>query len=202
VDTDRFSPVSPDRKLDLRNMLELPSDMTIAIFSGRLVPGKQVDRLLVAWEKLQKDYPRSVLVIAGSGEEENRLRQLAGGNVRFVGQVDDVVPYLQASDIFVLPSAAEGLSNAMLEALAVGLACVATSVGGTPDVIEDGVNGLLIPPEEPDELQSALAKLLADDALRCQIGQQARGTIQERYSLERTANKLVSLYTSLLKRDD
>lgn len=197
VDTKRFSPVSPEVKSSLRDNLGLPVDVTIAVFSGRLVPGKQVDRLLTAWRDLKKEFSQTLLLIIGSGAEEASLRKISSDNVQFIGQVDDVTPYLQAADIFVLPSAAEGLSNALLEALAVGLPCVATSVGGTPDVIEDGVNGLLVEPDKPDELRTALVRLLSDSSMRLRLGLQARETIKTRYSLENTADQLFSLYTRL-----
>jgi glycosyltransferase involved in cell wall biosynthesis len=200
VDTERFSPVSPGQKLQLREKLGLPGEALIATFSGRLVPGKHVDRLLSAWSNLQKEFPQTLLLIIGSGGEESRLRQMSGENVQFIGQVEDVTPYLQASDFFVLPSAAEGLSNALLEALAVGLPCVATSVGGTPDVIVDGVNGLLIAPDNADELRIALLKILSDISMRQRMGIQARETIQSRYSLESTADRLAALYRRLAKK--
>jgi glycosyltransferase involved in cell wall biosynthesis len=200
VDTQRFSPVPPEKKMQLRKTLGLPIESPIAIFSGRLVPGKHVDRLLAAWRNLQEEFPQALLLIIGSGEEESRLRQMSGENVQFIGQVEDVTPYLQSSDFFVLPSAAEGLSNALLEALSVGLPCIATAVGGTPDVIVDGENGLLITPDKADELRAALLKLLSDDSLRQRMGEQARATIQARYSLENTADQLAALYMRLAKR--
>lgn len=200
VDTQRFSPVSPAQKLELRKTLGLPGEAPIAIFSGRLVPGKHVDRLLAAWRDIQAEFPQALLLIIGSGAEETRLRQMSGENVQFIGQVEDVTPYLQSSDLFVLPSAAEGLSNALLEALAVGLPCIATAVGGTPDVIVDGVNGLLITPDKADELRTALLTFLSDDLIRRRMGEQARETIQACYSLESTADQLASLYMRLAKR--
>jgi glycosyltransferase involved in cell wall biosynthesis len=106
---------------------------------------------------------------------------------------------LQASDFFVLPSAAEGLSNALLEALAVGLPCAATAVGGTPDVVVDGGSGLLVQPDQPHKLRAALSALLADSGLRQRMGKQARETILARYSLENTADKLALLYRHLTK---
>jgi glycosyltransferase involved in cell wall biosynthesis len=199
VDTKRFSPVSVEEKIEVRKNLDLPQDATIAIFSGRLVSGKHVDRLLLAWRNLQEEYPQSLLLIIGSGEEENKLRQMSSENVQFAGQVDDVVPYLKASDFFVLPSAAEGLSNALLEALSVGLPCIATAVGGTPDVIVDRHNGWLIPPDDPPSLHAALKTLLSNLPERQRLGGEARKTIQAGYSLENTANQLTVLYRQLAK---
>lgn len=199
VDTQRFSPVSTEQRMQLREKLNLPPQAPIAVFSGRLVLGKQVDLLLEIWRGLQMGFKQSLLLIIGSGGEEARLRQMNVENVRFAGQVDDVAPYLQSSDFFVLPSAAEGLSNALLEALAVGLPCVATAVGGTPDVIVDGENGLLVAPDKPHDLQAALSKLLTNISMRQRMGKLARETILARYSLENTADRLAALYQRLAK---
>jgi glycosyltransferase involved in cell wall biosynthesis len=185
--------------MQLREKLNLPPQAPIAVFSGRLVLGKQVDLLLEIWRGLQIGFKQSLLLIIGSGGEEARLRQMNVENVRFAGQVDDVAPYLQSSDFFVLPSTAEGLSNALLEALAVGLPCVATAVGGTPDVIVDGENGLLVAPDKPHDLQAALSKLLTNISMRQRMGKLARETILARYSLENTADRLAALYQRLAK---
>jgi glycosyltransferase involved in cell wall biosynthesis len=119
---------------------------------------------------------------------------MAGANVRFEGNVKDVAPYLRASDIFVLPSSTEGLSNALLEAMASGLASIATSVGGATDLIETGKNGILISPDDLQVLLSALLTVLSDSDLRAQFGVKGRNFIEKSYSLSATAEKLNALY--------
>ena len=100
------------------------------------------------WNEIIKKYPDATLLILGTGTEEEKLRQMAGANIRFEGNVKDVAPYLGASDIFVLPSSTEGLSNSLLEAMASGLATIATSVGGATALIESGKNEILIPSDD------------------------------------------------------
>jgi len=111
-----------------------------------------------------------------------------------------VRPYLHAADIFVLPSLKEGLSNSLLEAMAVGLPVVATAVGGAPDLIEDGVNGYLLPPDPaPEQVAETLAALLrAPDRAR-EMGRRARQTVVERCSFEVVGQKLLTLYQELLE---
>jgi glycosyltransferase involved in cell wall biosynthesis len=118
--------------------------------------------------------------------------------VRFTGQVEDALRYLQAADLFVLPSTTEGLSNSLLEALSVGLPVLATSVGGTPDVIAHGENGYLIPPDDLPALQAGLTILLNDSDLCGRLGTLSRRRVQADFSLESVAARLEALYHRLL----
>jgi glycosyltransferase involved in cell wall biosynthesis len=196
VDLERFAPLSGDKKSVLRQSLNLP-DGLIAVFSGRLDPEKRVDQLIGIWNEVVKKHPSATLLILGSGTQEENLKQMAGANVRFEGNVKDVAPYLRASDIFVLPSSTEGLSNALLEAMASGLASIATSVGGAIDMIQEGENGILIPPDDPQAILSTLLTLLSDSALRSQFGVNGRNLIEKKYSLSVVAEKLNELYRKL-----
>ena len=111
----------------------------------------------------------------------------------------DVAPYLQAADLFVLPSAAEGLSNALLEAMATGLPCVATAVGGAPEVVTGGETGLLVPPGEPERLLEAVVALMADAERRAELGRGARRTVETRYALSVVAARLLALYREVVE---
>jgi glycosyltransferase involved in cell wall biosynthesis len=97
-----------------------------------------------------------------------------------------------------LPSATEGLSNSLLEALAIGLPVLATRVGGTPDVITHGENGYLIPPDDLPALKTGLTTLLTDPTLCARLGVKGRQRIQTDFSLESVASQMVALYQSLL----
>jgi glycosyltransferase involved in cell wall biosynthesis len=190
VDLTRFA---PGDKSALRRSLKLP-DGLISVFSGRLDPEKRVNHLIEVWNDIVKKHPNATLLILGTGTEEEKLKRMAGANVRFEGNVKDVAPYLRASDIFVLPSSTEGLSNSLLEAMASGLAPIATAVGGAIDLLENGKNGILIRPDDPQALFSALTSLLSDLALRAQFGTHGRELIQKSYSLSAVAEKLNVLY--------
>jgi glycosyltransferase involved in cell wall biosynthesis len=199
VDTTRFSPVEIARKIAIRESMNIPADAVVVIYTGRLAREKRLDTLLTAWSALRSHFPKAELLLLGAGDQESKLRAMAGAGIRFLGSQSDVLPYLQAADIFVLPSEAEGLSISMLEAMSCGLAPVLTRVGGALEVISDEKNGLLIPPGDAHALQNALTKLLEDAALRSQIGFAARQRIVEEYSLESSVEKLLHLYHQLAK---
>jgi glycosyltransferase involved in cell wall biosynthesis len=137
------------------------------------------------------------LLVLGSGPEEQALKQAAGAGILFAGRVEDVAPYLKASDLFILPSAAEGLSVALLEAMATGLPAISTNVGGAPDIIKHGQNGWLVPPDHPPALQTALLTLLGNTTLRSKMGKAARQQVVGRYSLPVVAARLRELYGKL-----
>lgn len=197
VDTARFSPASPAARSEARRVFGL-GDGPAAVYAGRLVPEKRLDLLVSAWPAVRAAHPTAELLIAGDGLEAARLRREAGPGVHFAGLLDDVLPALQAADLFVLPSATEGLSNALLEGMAAGLPPVATAVGGAPELITPGKNGLLIPAGDRAALTAALLQLLAGPALRARLGEAARARVIADYSLQRTAAGLRALYDRLL----
>jgi glycosyltransferase involved in cell wall biosynthesis len=194
VAVERFVPLSAPDKQALRLSLGLPADAPVVIYTGRLSAEKRVDHLISIWPTIRNSHPSAALIILGAGSEEDSLRNKAVDGVEFIGLVDDVATYLQASDLFVLPSTTEGLSNALLEAMASGLPSIATAVGGAPDVIEHKVNGWLISPDNLDELRAAILILLGDPFYRTAMGNKAREKIIQDYSLPVTANRLRELY--------
>jgi glycosyltransferase involved in cell wall biosynthesis len=198
VDVTRYVPVSEERRQKIRAELSLSGQANIVVYAGRLVPEKRVDHLLKIWDEVRLKFPETHLLILGEGSEESRLRGMNVNGVQFTGQVDDAGRYLQAADLFVLPSSTEGLSNSMLEAMSCGLAVLATTVGGAPDVIAHNVSGYLIPPDDVDALQRELETLLADRSLRFRLGAAARNRIVADFSLDSVAGKLASLYHRLL----
>ncbi|GIK57918.1 MAG: glycosyltransferase family 4 protein [Chloroflexi bacterium] len=193
VDTQRFAPMRLPEKERLRQELGLGEGET-AVYAGRLVPEKCVDQLIGLWPQIREIYSRAQLLVLGTGPEEKRLKQLAGEGIHFLGNVADVAPYLQAADLFILPSATEGLSNAMLEALAAGLPVIATRVGGAPDIITHQKSGWLVAPQQPDEWLEAILTLFALAEKRRDLGSQGRQKVVASYGLAATAEKLVGLY--------
>jgi glycosyltransferase involved in cell wall biosynthesis len=197
VDTDRFTPIAPLDQEALRRRLNLPEGL-IVIYTGRLTPEKRIDQLISIWPQVRKVHPEATLLLLGTGDQEDALKQQAGSGIEFRGVVEDVAPYLKTATLFILPSATEGLSNSLLEAMAAGLPVIATNVGGAPDLITDDYNGHLIPPDNPDALTEATLLLLGDWAKRQQLGQQACLKVLHDYALPQTASKLRNLYDQLL----
>lgn len=185
------------RKLDLEIK-------TTALFTGRLTSQKALPVLLQAMQQVVKTCPDMQLILLGHGEEKEKLMALAGelgitGQVIFHPPVNDVRPYLDAADIFVLPSLAEGISNSLLEAMSAGLACIATSVGGSPTVLDDGDCGLLIAPDSVDELANALSHLGSYPNKRASLGFKARQRILNRYDFEIVGQQYQALYEHLME---
>jgi glycosyltransferase involved in cell wall biosynthesis len=197
VDLTRFAPLAPEAQRERRRQLGLPEG-PLALFTGRLVPEKRVNHLLAVWTAVRRQLLDAHLLLLGDGPELAALQQQAGEGVLFGGRVDDVDAYLPAADLFVLPSATEGLSNSLLEAMAAGLPCLATAVGGAPDVIEHGRSGWLIPPDSLPDLQEAVITLLADTAVRQDLGARARQKIVAEFGLDSIAAALYALYTAVL----
>lgn len=197
VDTRRFAPAAEPERRRLRRALGLPP-ARIALYAGRLAPEKGVDVLLDAWALRARGRRRpGTLVLLGDGPErgplERRARDLGvGGAVRFAGATEDVAPWLRAADAFVLPSRLEGLSVALLEAMACGLPVVATDVGGTGDAA--GTGALLAPADDPAALARALSLVLEDRARARALGAAARRRAVRRYGILNVARRHLELY--------
>jgi glycosyltransferase involved in cell wall biosynthesis len=199
VDTERFRPADRAEKHHLRAQLQLPDGPT-AIFAGRLAPEKRVGHLIAIWDEVRAAVPDATLVVLGGGPEEAALIGAAGPGVLFPGAVEDVAPWYRAADVFVLPSVAEGLSVAMLEAMAAGLAAVVTDVGGASDVITSEEEGLIVPSDDVPALRGAMVAVLGDEALRHRLGERGRARVERRYALPRIADELASVYREVAAR--
>jgi glycosyltransferase involved in cell wall biosynthesis len=200
VDAQRFRPGSDDERARARQSLGLSRDGLVFGFLGRLQREKAVDVLLRAWFASRLSSSGATLCLAGDGPQETELRTLVaqqGGtsSVRFVGRVEPL-GFLHALDAFVLPSHYEGLPNALLEAMASGLACVGTQIGGIVDLLEPGESGLLVPAGQVQPLALAL-EALAESDVRERLGQAARSRAATRFSLPGVAQRYHELYTQL-----
>lgn len=208
VDLGRFHPAPQGEKAALRARLGLPEDGVLVLFAGRLNAQKRLPLLLSAWPGVAAAHPGAHLLIAGAnrnvgagdhvGEADEIPEALfAAPGVRRLGHVADMPSYLRAIDVFVLPSAREGLSNALLEACASGAAVVATNVGGTEDLVASGENGLLFEVDDAAGLAAALRRLCGDADLRSRLGAAAREAVVERYDIRATAANLIAQYRAL-----
>jgi glycosyltransferase involved in cell wall biosynthesis len=173
------------------------------LFLGRLEQAKGVFELLGAGARLAGRHPALRLVFGGEGDAAALLRRADELGIRdriellgWVGpqQRDE---QLARAAVFCLPSHAEGLPMSMLEAMAAGRAVVASSVGGIPETIVDGDNGLLVPPRDEAALAAALEQVLGDETLRARLARHARVTIEQHYSTEVVCGQLSALYREL-----
>ena len=172
-----------------RNELGIPVGSLVIGCVGRLVALKNHQLLLEQIPTLVRRHPALYLVLAGDGPLADSLRSQAmalgvSERVIFLGAVSNVEAWLPAFDIFALPSRTEGLSIALLEACAAGLAVVATRVGGNPEIIKDGINGRLVEVDDALALSSVLEQLLAQPLLRQQFGANASAWVREHASVD------------------
>jgi glycosyltransferase involved in cell wall biosynthesis len=199
VDIDRFKPVTSSQKQELRRRWGLPEGSLLAIYTGRISPEKGVDILLESWAH-RPETPEALLLILGEGPEREKLEKRGIPNVRWLGKKQNVADFLSVADILILPSRGEALSNSLLEAMATGVACIATNVGGTPEVLDHGKIGLLVPPEDSAALTSALDKLFCDPDLRQRFIQAGQTAVNEHYSIKTVAQSYIHLYEELSSR--
>jgi glycosyltransferase involved in cell wall biosynthesis len=197
VDSEHFCPADAERRRALRSELDLDG-RRVAIFVGRLAPEKGLDDLLEAWPAVRHALPNALLLVVGDGVQRTALQARAAPDVRFVGSVEDPAPYLQAADCFVLPSRSEGLPVALLEAMATGLPCVATAIGGIVDVLRHEVEGWLVPPGDVAALGAALIHAL-ESPDRDRIGAAGRARVIGDFSLEGVAEQFADLYRRLIR---
>jgi glycosyltransferase involved in cell wall biosynthesis len=201
VDTERFRP-NP-ASADAKRRLGMAPDQPVVGTVGRLEPRKGTSTLLAALAAL-RDAGRSEVALAVVGDGPLKA-ELAGdaerlgvaSHVRWLGDRADVGAVLEALDLFVLPSRTEGMSNALLEAMATGRPVVATAVGGTPEVIADGESGLLVPADDPAAMAAAMGRIMDDAALARRLGAAARQTVEQRYGAKSMVRRLEAVYAAV-----
>lgn len=183
------------------------SDQIICLYAGRLSSLKGIRLAVEAVARVAREDVAPVhLVLIGSGSEDEtsdleRWIAVTGLADRFSIYAAD--PHYQgllpAADIFLLPSFSEGLPLVLLDAMAAGLPCVASKVGGIPEVVEDNVSGLLVPAGDLDALTNAIGRLTADKSLRTRLGARARARIEASFTEERMVRSYTELYDRLSK---
>jgi glycosyltransferase involved in cell wall biosynthesis len=203
VDAERFRPATPAERAAARAACGVGREYPVVLFMGRLERVKGPDLALAAFEDLARagEANHARLLIVGQGplaaELGRRAQAIAGGQVALLGEVADPVPLYRAADILLAPSRSEGLSNTLLEAMACGLAIVATHAGGNPDLLADGATACLVPPAR-EPLAAALRSLLREPERRAALGAAAAREARRSYDLGRITERYEELYRSLL----
>lgn len=186
-----------------RRLLDLAPDTPVIGTVANLTPKKDHAGLLEAIDRARADVPDITALLVGTGPLEAELRSNVddrglGDHVRFLGMRDDVPELLPALDVFVLGSRFEGLPISLLEAMAAALPSVCTRVGGIPEALTDGQEGLLVPAADPSALATAVTKLLQDPQLRATMGAAARQRVRRDFSIDRAAERTAAIYDGLL----
>ncbi len=200
-----LEPLGDERRRALRREMGERAGWPVIVSVGLLRRVKGYHVLLEALRRVAADGVGAALAIAGEGEERERLEELAremgiAERVRFLGWRGDVADILRAADIYVQPSLTEGMPMSVMEAAAAGLAIVATDVGGTGEIVEDGRSGLLVPPGDAGALAEALATVLRDAELRAQLGEAARRRAREMFDAAEMARAYAEFYRRTLDR--
>jgi len=175
------------------------------LLTVRRHPQKGIDIVLQAARRLREKGFDGQFEISMYGEDypEHDYRRMAGelgvmDSINLFPFEQDILPLYQSADCFVLPSRGEGLSNALLEAMAMELPVIATSVSGTTDVVDDGLDGLLIPINSAEALAASMETVITDRELAGRLGANARRKVEQYFSLERVARRYSELYGTLL----
>lgn len=171
--------------------------------AARLAPVKGIEHLIAAAKLLEREFPKLILEIAGTGVDRPRLHGQAiaaeiADRVRFIGWKDDITALMSEWDVYVQPSLAEGFGIAALEAMAAGLPVVATRVGGLCELVEDGTTGWLVNAGDPKALAHRIGSLIREPDMRLRMGNAGRQRAATRFSLEREASSIQSAYERLL----
>lgn len=187
----------------LRSRYGLPEDSLVVGVIAQLIPRKGHDHLFRALPPLLERFPTLRVLLFGQGPlrhdlEEQARRLGIDGAVVFAGYQRSLAEILPGLHLVVHPALMEGLGVALLEAAASGVAIVASAVGGIPEVVRDGVNGLLVPPGDPGALQDAIVRLLADPETRLAMGQAGRALMEQEFSIERMAAAYGARYRGVL----
>jgi glycosyltransferase involved in cell wall biosynthesis len=190
----------PGPEDELRRVWGLSEDALIVGVTSQLEEKKGHTLLLDALARL--DTRRLHLAVVGRGAHESALRRRVRAlglceQVHFLGFSRDLPRLLRSFDFFALPSLSEGFPNTLVEAMATGLACIATDLACIPEILVHGQNGLLVRPGDPAELASALSALMADASLRRSLGEAARACVVEHFDLEGSADRFVAHVTKI-----
>lgn len=201
VDLSQFRPPSVAERASSRASLDLPPDAPVVVVVARLDLVKGIDLLVDAWPDVVSRVPAARLVVVGEGPMRDELVATLSAHavldsVDFLGYRSDVAHVLHAADVLALPSRSEGMPLAALEGLATGLPVVGHAVGGIPELVVDGLNGRLVPPEPP-RLAAALADVLGDPVQRERLASKARESV-EPLGLPAYAERLERLYRRLV----
>jgi glycosyltransferase involved in cell wall biosynthesis len=204
IDAARYASASETGLAEIRRELGLTAENDIVLMVAVLRPEKAHEALLKAAKRLIASHPSLKFLIAGDGPRRAELERMTRDlqlekNVVFLGLRRDVAELLHLADVLVLPShpVVETLPLAVLEAMAAGTPVVASAVGSLPEVIEDGVNGRLIPPADDAALASALGELLTDRALARRLAGNARRLVEERFSVDKMVKKYITMFEEL-----
>jgi glycosyltransferase involved in cell wall biosynthesis len=196
VDLQRFAAAGASERAEARRRLGFDGERLV-VCVGRLIAQKGQDVLIDAWTSVAPAVPGSRLVLVGDGPARASFEQQAGPEIVFAGEREDVADWLAAADLVAFPSRWEGMSLAMLEAMACARSVVATDVDGAREAL-DGEAGAIVPPEDPDQLAAAIVARLRDPELAAREGAAGRRRVERNHDVRRATDAVAGIYAELV----
>jgi glycosyltransferase involved in cell wall biosynthesis len=203
ADMGRFHPGPPD--LELKKRMGLPIDSPVITLVAVLRAQKRHELVIAAAAEVIKVFPQARFIFVGDGPGRNRVEQEIK-NARLKAQIlmtgyrEDIPAILSFTDLGIISSVAEGIPQFLFQMMAMGKPVIATAVGGIPEIVTSGVNGLLIPPEDPAALAKALVQLLGDPESARGLGEKGRRLVEREYTVEKMAEKVYRVYQEVYER--
>lgn len=208
VDVSAFKPTNEPAQLeDIRRQYGLSENSLVYSIVGTIEPRKRTLLFAQAAAKVARVVPNSEFLIVGSGSDEDvtevkRFTEQCTdlkGRVHFTGRISDIPGVFSVSDVFVMPSRWEGFPRSLIEAMAAGVASIATPVGDVPYIVEHGRDGLVVPVDEVEDMINAMQALAEDRDLRLELGQQARRKVESRYTWKVHMDAMEEVFNAALK---
>lgn len=204
IELSTFKPSDKIENAKKREEFNLPADAKIISTVAVLRKPKGIQYMIEAMPAIIESAPNCKYMIVGDGEYGGALRELVREkelekHIVFTGQQKDISTILAISDLFVLPTLTEALPTVLIEAMAAGKAIIASKVGGIPEMIEDGLNGILIPASSPSDLAKACLRLIDDDNLRNRMAEKSLEIANQKFDIQKLIQSLNNLYDELIR---
>ncbi len=205
IDLSNFTPRNAAHSAK-SSLFGIPEDSTVITTVAVLREPKGVQYMLQAFGHVAALVPNAYYIIAGDGDHRKTLEEMAqslgiADRVIFMGYRKDIPEILAASDLFVFPTLQDALPTVLLEAMAAGLPIIASQIGGVPEIITHGANGLLISPASPSSLSEACLRILQDEQLAARLTAAGLDTVQRRFDVQQQASSLYDLYQKVVSND-
>lgn len=203
ADLARFHPGPPD--LELKKRFGLPLNSPVITLVAVLRAQKRHELVIAAAAEVIQRFPQARFVFVGDGPGRDRVEQEIK-NARLEAQIlmtgyrEDVPAILSFTDVGIISSVAEGIPQFLFQIMAMGKPVIATAVGGIPEIVTSGVNGVLIPPEDPAALAQALVQALDDPETARRLGEAGRRLVEQEYTVEKMAEKVYRVYQQVYER--
>ena len=202
-DFEKLSPIVEDRNR-VRREFGFEADDFVVGYVGNFAPGKGHVQIIQAFAKIFAEIPKARLFFAGRGmlpEVERAAAKFPAGKVVFAGWRNDISACLNAMDVFVQPSQSEAFSQVLIEAMGVGLPVIATDVGGASEVVDNGVNGILIDANDTDSIHREVIRLFRDEPFRKAMAKAGMVSVRERFTVSQMVERQLALYKKWLDHD-